>query len=197
MGWNWPKIYHEPAKIDGKLTKNRPKILKRHLKVGEAKQNVREVLNALTCFRKRPEFTYAVGFFFIFIRAGKSHNFDFLEQAQKSTFEKVIGPLIEYVHMGVDIKNYVKLIDCEDHPLQRNIRVNRIALLAYLIFIVLGIMFMPVRNCYWEVKIFKIFDLEKTVKSSNISLRRHREVMGSQRIKTFELVKGKSRLDSK
>ena len=76
----------------------------------------------------------------------------------------MIGPLIEYVHMGVDIKNYVKLIDCEDHPLQRNIRVNRIALLAYLIFIVLGIMFMPVRNCFWKVNFSKFSTLKKQSK---------------------------------
>ena len=42
-------------------------------------------------------------------------------------------------------------------------------LLGYLLFIVMGIMFLPI--------------------SSNISLRRHREPMGSRRIKTFELIK--------
>ena len=67
----------------------------RHVTVGDAKQNVRDVFKRMPCFFRRPDLSYAVGFFFIFIRA-------------------VVGPVIEYVHMGVDIKNYVKLIDCED-----------------------------------------------------------------------------------
>ena len=67
----------------------------RHVTVGDAKQNVRDVFKRIPCFFRRPDLSYGVGFFFIFIRA-------------------VVGPVIEYVHMGVDIKNYVKLIDCED-----------------------------------------------------------------------------------
>ena len=68
----------------------------RNLSIGHAKENVQRVFgDAVTFFHRRPHLSYWIGYFIIIIRA-------------------LIGPLIEYVHMGVDANNYVKLIDCED-----------------------------------------------------------------------------------
>ena len=76
-------------------TEDNGQIGTRHITVGEAKQNVRDVFKRIPCLGGRPGLSYWIGFFILIIRA-------------------VIGPVIEYVHMGVDINNYVKLIDCED-----------------------------------------------------------------------------------
>ena len=68
----------------------------RNLSIGHAKENVQRVFgDAVTFFHRRPHLSYWIGYFIIVIRA-------------------LIGPLIEYVHMGVDVNNYVKLIDCQD-----------------------------------------------------------------------------------
>lgn len=56
-----------------------------------------------------------------------------------------------------------------DIPISRKIHIDTAALFCILIFIVLGIMFLPI--------------------SAAISLRRHQEALGCKRVKTFELVK--------
>ena len=68
----------------------------RNLSIGHAKENVQRVFgDALAFFHRRPHLSYWIGYVIIVIRA-------------------LIGPMIEYVHVGVDTNNYVKLIDCED-----------------------------------------------------------------------------------
>ena len=67
----------------------------RHINVKKAKQNVIDVFSKINFLAKRPLASYWFGYFFIIIRA-------------------FLGPIMEYVHVGVDINNYVKLIDCND-----------------------------------------------------------------------------------
>ncbi|CAG5099508.1 Oidioi.mRNA.OKI2018_I69.XSR.g16557.t1.cds [Oikopleura dioica] len=123
----------------------------RDFTIAEGKQSVLDVLKSCAFTEVHSDHVYALCYFILVIRA-------------------FIGPVMEFVHVYVDVKLYFSIIDCEeDVPIDRRIDVNWVALLWINIFIVLGVMFLPV--------------------SASISYRRHREQLGSRRIKTFELVK--------
>ena len=62
--------------------------------VGLAKESVVEIFGGLGCTQRNKDFVYFICYLLLVVRA-------------------LIGPIMEFVHVFVDTKNYLKLINCE------------------------------------------------------------------------------------
>jgi len=62
--------------------------------IRDAKQSVLDILDRWSFPKKNPDVTYAIAYFFLLIRA-------------------LIGPIMEFVHVFVDTKYYLEIINCE------------------------------------------------------------------------------------
>ena len=77
------------SKLSNLFLRDQPDIF-----VQPCKESVVEILSAIECTKNHKDVTYFICYLFLVVRA-------------------LVGPVIEWVHVFVDTKNYLRLINCE------------------------------------------------------------------------------------